>query len=94
MLYELYFDSMLFNTTLYFCVAYRLFFFLVLKNLAQIKRYHFYEAGTFTVLFQKTIPGQEGSYHGFDVICLPSIPARGLFLGVVIARSAPSSPVA
>lgn len=71
-----------------------IFSFLVLKNLAQIKRCHFYEAGTFTVLFQKTIPGQEGSYHGFDVICLPSIPARGLFLGVVTSRSAPSSPVA
>lgn len=94
MLYELYFDSMLFNTTLYFCMAYHLFFFLVLKNLAQIKGCHFYEAGTFTVLFQKTIPGQEGSYHGFDVICLPSTPARGLFLGVVTSRSMPSSPVA
>lgn len=44
--------------------------------------------------FRKLFLEQEGNYHGLDVICLPSIPARGLFLGVVTSRSAPSSPVA
>lgn len=38
-----------------------IFFFLVLKNLAQIKGCHFYEAGTFTVLFQKTIPDRKAA---------------------------------
>lgn len=42
-------------------MAYHLFFFLVLKNLAQIKGCHFYEAGTFTVLFQKTIPDRKAA---------------------------------